>query len=374
MNDSTTPTPEQLLHTIFGYAARIANEKSLHRLLTLMADMGKDMITADRCTIWLFDQEKQELWTTVAHGVREIRIPAGSGLVGYAIQTGESLIIDDAYDSPHFNPSVDRQTGYRTKAMLIIPIKNSDDLVIGAYQAINKLNSQAVFTSTDLSYLTLAASYSGKSLEAAMLLKEIEDTQREILFRMGEIGESRSKETGQHVTRVAEYSRLLALRYGLPEQEAELIQMASPMHDIGKVAIPDSILHKPSKLTTEEYETMKSHTEIGYNLLNNSSRRLVRAAAIIAHEHHEKWDGTGYPRGLRGENIHIYGRITALADVFDALGSDRVYKKAWPIERICDLFREESGRHFDPALVDVFLHHLDEFLVIRDRYQDTNLQ
>ncbi|BAU28012.1 GAF domain-containing protein [Aneurinibacillus soli] len=370
MNDLVAPTPEQLLHTIFGYAARIANEKSLHRLLTLMADMGKDMIIADRCTIWLFDQEKQELWTTVAHGVRDIRMPARSGLVGHAIQKGKPLIIDDAYDSPHFNPKVDQQTGYRTKAMLVIPIKNSEDVVIGAYQAINKLNGKAVFTATDLAYLTLAASYSGKSLEAAMLHKEIEDTQREILFRMGEIGESRSKETGQHVKRVAEYSRLLALRYGLSEQGAELIQMASPMHDIGKVAIPDSILHKPSKLTAEEYDTMKSHTEIGYNLLNNSSRRLVRAAAIIAREHHEKWDGTGYPRGLCGEDIHIYGRITALADVFDALGSDRVYKKAWPIERILGLFREESGRHFDPSLVDVFLHHLDEFLAIRDRYRE----
>lgn len=370
MNDSVSPTPEQLLHTIFDYAARIANETSLHRLLTLMADMGKDMIAADRCTIWLFDREKQELWTPVAHGVDEIRIPVTSGLVGHAIQTGKAMIIDDAYGDPRFNPHIDRQTGYRTKAMLLIPITNNTDTVIGAYQAINKLDPTTVFTPTDLKYLTLAASYSGKSLEAAMLHKEIEDTQREILFRMGEIGESRSKETGQHVKRVAEYSRLLALRYGLPEQEAELIQIASPMHDIGKVAIPDSILHKPGKLTAEEYEIMKSHTEIGYSLLNNSSRRLVQAAAIIAHEHHEKWDGTGYPRGLCGEKIHIYGRITALADVFDALGSDRVYKKAWPLERILDLFRQESGRHFDPVLVDVFLHHLDEFLTIRDRHQD----
>src|SRR5690606_8958325 len=182
--------------------------------------------------------------------------------------------------------------------------------------------------------------------------------QKEILFVMGEIGESRSKETGNHVKRVAEYSYILAKGAGMSEEEAEVLKMASPMHDIGKVAIPDAVLKKPGQLTDEEYRIMQSHTVIGYNLLKNSKRRILKAAAIVAHEHHEKWDGTGYPRGLAGEDIHIYGRITAVADVFDALASDRVYKKAWDLERIIDLFRRERGRHFDPRLVDVFLEHL----------------
>ena len=142
------------------------------------------------------------------------------------------------------------------------------------------------------------------------------------------------------------------------------------MHDIGKVAIPDAVLKKPGKLTDEEYEIMKTHTTIGYNLLRGSNRELLRTAAHIAHEHHEKWDGTGYPRGLKGEEIHLYGRITAVADVFDALGSDRVYKKAWELERIINLFREERGRHFDPKLVDVFMEQLPRMLEARDRYKD----
>ena len=146
---------------------------------------------------------------------------------------------------------------------------------------------------------------------------------------MGAIGESRSKETGNHVKRVAEYSYLLAKLSGLNEDESELLKQASPMHDIGKVAIPDSILHKTDKLTKLELEIMKTHALKGYELLKGSDRPLLKMAAIIALEHHEKWNGEGYPTGLKEEEISIYGRITAICDVFDALGSDRCYKKAW---------------------------------------------
>ncbi len=202
------------------------------------------------------------------------------------------------------------------------------------------------------------------------LQNEIERAQIEIVDMMGMIAESRSKETGMHIRRVAEYSRLIALKLGMDEEEAELLRIASPMHDIGKVGIPDRILNKPGRLTPEEFEIMKSHARIGYEMLQHSQSAIIKAAATIAYEHHEKYDGSGYPRRLRGEEIHIYGRITAVADVFDALGSDRVYKKAWPLDRIIKLFKEERGRHFDPRIVDILLTHLDEFLVIRDRYQD----
>ena len=202
------------------------------------------------------------------------------------------------------------------------------------------------------------------------LQDEIEKTQIEIVDLMGMIGETRSKETGNHVKRVAEYSKLLALKLGLTEREAEMIRVASPMHDIGKVGIADAILNKPAKLTYEEFEIMKTHAEIGYDLLKSSKRDILKVAAIVAKEHHEKYNGKGYPKGLSGENIHVYGRITAVADVFDALGSDRVYKKAWKLDKILNLLKEESGEHFDPKIVDVFLKNLDEFLVIRDRYQD----
>lgn len=200
--------------------------------------------------------------------------------------------------------------------------------------------------------------------------KELEDTQKEIIYKMGEVGESRSQETGNHVKRVAEYSRLLALLAGLGEKNANLLYTASPMHDIGKVAIADSILKKPGKLDVDEWEVMKQHSEIGFNILKNSKRPILKAAAIVSYMHHEKWDGSGYPRGIKGDKIHIFGRITAIADVFDALGSDRCYKKAWDLEKILKLFEEEIGKHFDPKLTALFTQNIEKFLLIRDKFKD----
>jgi response regulator RpfG family c-di-GMP phosphodiesterase len=207
--------------------------------------------------------------------------------------------------------------------------------------------------------------------EVIDLNKEIEKTQSEIIYTMGEVGETRSKETGQHVKRVALYSKLLATAYGLSDEEAEILEMASPMHDIGKVGIPDAVLNKPDKLDKQEFDVMKTHAKLGYEMLNKSNKPILQAAAIVAHEHHEKFDGTGYPRGLKGDDIHIYGRITAIADVFDALGSDRVYKKAWALDDILELFKNESGKHFDPKLVELFMENLDKILLIRDTHKDT---
>jgi len=202
------------------------------------------------------------------------------------------------------------------------------------------------------------------------LYKEIDDTQSEVIHTLGTIAEFRSKETSQHVNRVALYSEFLAAQYGLSQQECKLIRFASPMHDIGKVGIPDSILQKPGKLTDEEFTLMKTHSQIGYDMLNGSNRPILQAAATIAHQHQEKYDGSGYPQGLKGEDIHIYGRITAVSDVFDALGSDRCYKKAWPLSNIIELFRVEKGKHFDPDLTQILLDHIDEFVAMRDSLED----
>ncbi|MFC5703796.1 HD domain-containing phosphohydrolase [Cohnella faecalis] len=363
-------TPEHLLRIIFDYTAKIASETKLNSVLVLMANMGREMILSDRCTVWLIDAVREELYTTVAHGVDEIRIPFGSGFVGTAIETGESIIVEDAYNDPRFNPDNDLKTGYVTKSIISIPFRNNEGNIIGAYQAVNKMTESAVFTTRDLDMLSLAASYAGKSLESVLLHQEIVDTQREIISTMGEIGEIRNKETGNHVKRVADYSYVLALGLGLSEYEAELLRTASPMHDIGKVAIPDAVLLKPGKLTDEEYDIIKSHTKIGHQLLKGSRRELLRTASIVAEQHHEKWNGTGYPNGLKGEDIHIYGRITAVADVFDALSAERVYKAAWPIEKIEALFLEERGRHFDPAVVDVFFETLPKLLAIREQFSD----
>lgn len=202
------------------------------------------------------------------------------------------------------------------------------------------------------------------------LNEEIWQTQHEMLSLLGEVGESRSHETGNHVRRVAKYTKLLGELCGLEEEDIRLLYSASPMHDIGKIGIPDAILLKPGKLDNDEYHIMKTHSAIGHDILKNSARPLLQAAAIIAREHHEKWDGSGYPNALSGANIHIYGRITALADVFDALSCERVYKKAWPMDDIIAFISNERGRHFDPDLVDIFMNHIHKFTAIATEFRD----
>ena len=217
----------------------------------------------------------------------------------------------------------------------------------------------------DYSQLKLLKEKVVKELES-----EIEDTQREVIYIMGNVVETRSKETGNHINRVAEYSKLLAELMGLSLYDTQLIYQASPMHDIGKVSIPDHILNKPGRHTEEETKIMRTHAIEGYNILAQSEKKIIKFAALIAKEHHEKWDGSGYPLGLKGEDISIFGRIVALADVFDALGSDRAYKKAWDDDRLFEFIKSERGKHFDPTLVDLFFENLDKFLFIREKFKD----
>ena len=200
------------------------------------------------------------------------------------------------------------------------------------------------------------------------LQNDIVATQEEVLHTLGELGEWRSKETGDHVNRVSLFSELLARAYLCADEDIALLKMASPMHDIGKVIIPDAILLKPGKLTEEEFEIMKNHSTFGWEIFNKSKHKLLQAAALISYQHHEKWDGTGYPRGLSAENIHIFGRITAIADVFDALTNDRVYKKAWGIEESLEYIKSQKGTAFEPKLVDLLIENIDEILKIKNKY------
>ncbi|MEA3289236.1 MAG: response regulator [Campylobacterota bacterium] len=230
-------------------------------------------------------------------------------------------------------------------------------------QKLEKTNKALVSLNDDLEVQMME-----RISEIYALNQEIVATQKEVIYTMGTIGESRCNETGSHVKRVAEYSKIFAIHYGLGEDEAEMLKEVSPMHDIGKVAIADSILHKKGKLTDDEMDIMRTHTSLGYGMLSNSSRKLLRVASTVAYEHHEKYDGSGYPRGLKGEDISIYGRITAVADVFDALGSSRVYKPAWEDEKILQMFQEQSGKHFDPKLIEIFFDNIDEFLAARAKF------
>ncbi|MDO6445229.1 two-component system response regulator [Colwellia sp. 1_MG-2023] len=199
---------------------------------------------------------------------------------------------------------------------------------------------------------------------------ELRRTRLQIIQRLGHAAEYKDNETGMHVMRMSHYSKVIALASGFSIQQADDLLHAAPMHDLGKIGIPDSIMLKPGKLTVEEFEIMKTHPTIGANILGDDDSDLITLAKVVALTHHEKWDGTGYPNGLAGEDIPIEGRIVALADVFDALTSVRPYKEAWSIEKAMNFIKEQSGVHFDPDLVQLFEDNIDEILAIKNRWQD----
>ncbi|MEC5159224.1 MULTISPECIES: DUF3369 domain-containing protein [unclassified Janthinobacterium] len=203
-----------------------------------------------------------------------------------------------------------------------------------------------------------------------LLTQEITDTQAELILRLGDVVESRSNEAGNHVRRMSEVCHLLAQASGMPEEETMVLRHAAPMHDIGKIATPDAVLLKPGKLDAAEWEIMKQHPAVGLSILDGSQRPILKAAAVIAHQHHEKFDGSGYPQGLAGYAIHLYARIVAVADVFDALMHKRCYKDAWPVGEVVDHLREVSGHHLDPVYVELLIQNIDKALAINERFPD----
>jgi putative two-component system response regulator len=217
--------------------------------------------------------------------------------------------------------------------------------------------------------------------DKAMLLQEevdkatfrLKESEHETLQMLGKTAEYKDPETNAHTQRVSHYCKILARAYGLDENLQDIIFYASPFHDLGKIGIPDRILLKPGKLDADEYEIMKKHSQIGYEILKGSKSKYLKAGGVIAYNHHEKYDGTGYPNGLRGENIPIFGRITAIADVFDALTSIRPYKKAWSVDEAFNLLIEEKNRHFDPILVDLFIKNKEDVMNIHNKFSQEEL-
>lgn len=207
-------------------------------------------------------------------------------------------------------------------------------------------------------------------VETAQAQQTASEAHLDTVHRLALAAEYRDNDTATHIHRVGHYCALLARGLGLPPDEIDLIRRASPMHDVGKLGVPDSVLLKPGKLEPEEFDVIKHHTVMGARILSGSSSTLLQAGELIALSHHEKWDGTGYPNGLAGEDIPLYGRICAVADVFDALTSKRPYKDPFPNEKACEIMREGRGKHFDPKVLDLFFAHMDEVVLIQERYRD----
>ena len=350
-------TAESQLAILLEFGKVINKTKTLDAVLESMADFTRTLLNADRCSIFMFDPKTEELYSKFAHNIEPIRVGTKRGIAAYAALSQDTQIIVDAYHDFRFNPDVDKATGYLTQTVLAVPLVDTHGLTVGVFQVLNK--HETIFTNVDAEILLLISNYAAAAIENAILYDKIRLTETKIIHKLASVAEFKDQETSKHTKRVGLYSALLGKAYGMHETEVHKLELTAPMHDAGKIGIPDTIMFKTSKLNFEEFEYMKTHTSIGYDLLLDEDDDYLKTAALIALEHHERWDGTGYPNGKKGENISIYGRIVAIADVFDALLSERPYKQAWHFEEALAYIKQERGSHFDPVLIDLFFENLD---------------
>lgn len=362
--DFTLPIKSDPLVSLVKIGRSITAVTDIDVLLKVIAEETKIAIQADRCTVFLLDKEKNELWSKVALGMdsQEIRFPADKGLAGYVVQTGEPLNIPDAYKDSRFNPDIDKKTGYVTKTILCMPIKNNNQEIIGAFQVLNKKGG--VFTKGDEDLLVAIGGSASIALENAQLFEQQKELYKEqkTLFEsfidtLATSIDARDKITAGHSSRVKLYSMLLADELGCDEKFKELIEKSAILHDIGKIGIRDSVLQKEGKLTDEEYKHIQEHVHITHDILekihmSDDFKKITEFAC----SHHEKYDGTGYYRHLKGEEIPYGGRILAVADVFDAITSKRHYRDKMPIQNVIDILVSGKNKHFDGKLVDAFLN------------------
>lgn len=359
----TFPTKSDPLVSLVKIGRSITAQTDINVLLRVIAEETKVAMQADRCTVFLLDKKTNELWSKIALGLdsEEIRFPADKGLAGYVVRTGESINITNAYNDPRFNPDVDKSTGYTTKTILCMPIKNNNQEIIGAFQVLNKVNG--VFTKSDEDLLVAIGGSASIALENAQLFEQQKELYKEqkLLFEsfintLAASIDARDKITAGHSTRVKLYSMLMADELHLDIKTKEILEKAATLHDIGKIGIRDSVLQKEGKLTDEEYKHIQEHVKITHNILQQiCTNEDFKQISEIACSHHEKYDGTGYYRHLKGEEIPYGGRILAVSDVFDAITSKRHYRDKMPIVNVIDILLKGSGSHFDKSLVDVFL-------------------
>ncbi|OHD54531.1 MAG: hypothetical protein A2Y33_05035 [Spirochaetes bacterium GWF1_51_8] len=369
----------------------LTSEHNLEKLLKLIVKSAVDITDSDAASLYLREKDflkfvittNKTLEARMGREVFESTIKAFSVLIskksisGFAAHTGKIVNIKDVYkikEKPYsFNKTFDEINQYRSKSMLTIPLVNREGNVVGVLQLINKLTKKGkltTFKKYDEEVTISLGAQAAVALENVKLQENLLKSHYDSIMRLSAANEFRDNETGFHVQRVSYYCELLAKAAGYSEDFVKSIKYASPLHDVGKIGIPDKILKKPGRLTEEEYEIMKQHTVIGGKILSNSDNDIMLLAQEVALSHHEKWDGTGYPYGLKTENIPLSGRITAIADVFDALSNKRVYKPAFPLDKTFSILEEESGIHFDPKLIEVFLSVKDDVEDIYKRLKD----
>jgi HD-GYP domain-containing protein (c-di-GMP phosphodiesterase class II) len=341
-----------LLHLAENLQAHLELEQLL---LTTMKEVAK-ILNADRCSVFLLDEEKNELWSIVAMGIekgREIRFPATKGIAGHVAMTGEILNIADAYKDPHFNPDIDKKTGYKTRNILTMPLTNREGIIIGVFQILNKKIGS--FTKQDEELLTAISHITATTVENSLLYEEQVESLNSFVETLSATLDTRDYITAGHSRRVTLYTLALCQQMQMSDNHCEELRFAGLLHDIGKLGIPEAVLFKAGKLTADEYNTIKRHPAVTRQILGSIHfPRNLKNVTEIASTHHERVNGTGYPDGLSKEEIPVGGRMLALADVFDALTSKRQYRDREPIEKVWQIIENENGETFDDKIVSMF--------------------
>ena len=360
------------LDTLLEVTRRLMTVTDLDALLRQIAEATVTMVGAERATIYIVDQERQEFWSRVAtgHGVGEIRFPIGVGIAGTVAQNGETISIPDAYADPRFNPESDKRTGFRTRNLLTLAMTGHDGAIIGVFQAVNKKSGK--FTIEDEVTLESLASSAAVAVENAQLVNAQKRLWLSLIETLATTVDARDQQTAGHSKRVTRYAAVIGKELGLSDADLERLQAAALLHDYGKIAVRDRFLQKPGKLDDAEFAYMKAHAEKTAEFLGYLEFPAdMREVPLIAAQHHERMDGSGYPKGLRGEAILQGARIVAAADVFDALTAPRYYKPAYPLDKTVEIMDGMAGAHLDPAVMHAVHRALPELEKTVDELKST---
>ncbi|MBN1542362.1 GAF domain-containing protein [candidate division KSB1 bacterium] len=359
------------LKILLNITRNISRELDLNNLLKLIMDEVKSVLQCDRCTVFVLNRESDELWSRVAHGEKEIRFPSHLGIAGYVATSGQVLNIPDAYADERFNPNIDKKTGYRTRTIIAVPMRNKLGEIIGVFQALNKLGGP--FTEDDEELLDAISSIAATQIENAQLYAEQKKTFDSFVETLATTIDARDPLTAGHSRRIALYADQIAQVVHLDDSERQVLRTAALLHDYGKIAVREAILTKDGKLTPDEFKHIQDHPHYTRSILEkiNFSREL-KQVPIIAASHHEKLDGSGYPDGLSEREIPKLGKILAVVDVFDALTSKRHYRDRMNLKQVLDILSEGGGTHFDDFFLAAFkkipLNRLIE--ILEDDHRD----
>ncbi len=349
----THPKHHEKLKVLFTITRNITQELGIDRLLSLIMDEVKKALNCDRCAVFLLDKEKNELWSRAAHGNARIRFPKTAGIAGHVATTGRILNIPDVYSDHRFNPDIDRQTGYVTRNILAVPLRNNMGSNIGVFQALNKFGGP--FTNEDEELLNAISVISASQLENARLYEEQKKTFDSFIETLASTIDARDPLTAGHSKRIALYADEIAQILNLSDQEREVLRTAALLHDFGKIGVREAILTKNGALTDEEYKQIQHHPRYTRTILEKINfTRELGDVPLIASSHHERLDGSGYPVGLRDNEIPMLSKIIAVADVFDALTSKRHYRTRMNFFRVMDILSQDTGTAFDEFVVAAF--------------------